>query len=97
MKTTLDLPDDLMRAIKIHAVKENRNLKYAVADLLKRGLSRERMGPATVRQRVKLPLIRCAHPRTSGAPAGYAVSSPSIVGMSSETVGWMGTARWSTS
>jgi hypothetical protein len=29
MKTTLDLPDDLMREVKIRAVKENRKLKEA--------------------------------------------------------------------
>ena len=38
MKTTLDLPDELMREVKIRAVKENRKLKDAIADLLRRGL-----------------------------------------------------------
>ena len=33
MKTTLDLPDDLMRAVKVRAVEENRKLKTLVADL----------------------------------------------------------------
>jgi len=66
MKTTLDLPDDLMRAIKIRAVKENRKLKDAIADLLKRGLSREPIVPATLRQRVRLPLVRCAHEARDG-------------------------------
>jgi hypothetical protein len=50
-----------MRAIKIRAVKENRELRDAIADLLKRGLSREPMVRATKRLRVKLPLVRCAH------------------------------------
>lgn len=61
MKTTLDLPDDLMRAVKIRAVNENRKLKDAIADLLKRGLSQESSPPKKVRKRVKLPLVRCAH------------------------------------
>jgi hypothetical protein len=61
VKTTLDLPDDLMREVKIRAVKENRKLKDAIADLLKRGLSREPVGRATKRRRVRLPLVRCAH------------------------------------
>ena len=60
MKTTLDLPDDLMREVKIRAVKENRKLKDAIADLLKRGLAREPIVPAK-RRRVRLPLVRCAH------------------------------------
>jgi plasmid stability protein len=42
MKTTLDLPEDLMREIKIRAVKGNRKLKDAIADLLRRGLVQRR-------------------------------------------------------
>jgi hypothetical protein len=37
MKTTLDLPDDLMRQIKIDAAQEQMKLKELVADLLRRG------------------------------------------------------------
>lgn len=60
MKTTLDLPDDLLRAVKIRAVNDRRKLKDTVADLLRRGLSRDR--PATGRaRRVQLPLIQCKH------------------------------------
>jgi hypothetical protein len=33
MKTTLDLPEDLMRALKLRAVEENRKLKDTIADL----------------------------------------------------------------
>lgn len=61
MKTTLDLPDELARAIKIRAVRQNRKLKHAIADLLKRGLAREPVVTAKRRRRVKLPLVRCAH------------------------------------
>lgn len=61
MKTTLDLPDDLMRAVKIRAVRKNLKLKDAIAELLKRGLAREPGAPAKVRNRVRLPLVRCAH------------------------------------
>ncbi len=66
MKTTLDLPDDLMRAIKVRAVKENRRLKDAIADLLRRGMARGPGVPTSVRRRVKLPLVRCAHEARSG-------------------------------
>lgn len=61
MKTTLELPDELMRAVKIRAVRENRKLKDAVADLLRRGLSQRTGATGTQRRRVKLPLVRCAH------------------------------------
>ena len=50
-----------MRTIKIRAAEENRKLKDAIADLLRRGLSEESSGPAAVRKRVKLPLVLCAH------------------------------------
>lgn len=61
MKTTLDLPDDLVRAVKIRAVQENRKLKDTIADLLRRGLAQERGRPVNVRRRLKLPLVECAH------------------------------------
>jgi len=38
MKTTLDLPSDLVKEVKIHAVNEGKKLKGAVADLLRKGL-----------------------------------------------------------
>ncbi len=59
MKTTLDLPDDLVRAIKLRAVHEDRTLKDLVAELLRRGLSTT-AGPERAR-RVQLPLVHCAH------------------------------------
>jgi hypothetical protein len=61
MKTTLDLPDDLVREVKIHAVHENRKLKDAVADLLRRGLSQKHGMLVTPQRRLKLPLVECAH------------------------------------
>jgi len=61
MKTTLDLPDDLVRAVKLRAIEENRKLKDTVADLLRRGLALEPGAPPPLRGRVRLPLIECAH------------------------------------
>ncbi|MPY87942.1 MAG: antitoxin [Luteitalea sp.] len=61
MKTTLDLPDELMRMVKIRAVHEGRKLKDIIADLLRRGLAIEGAAPRAVRHRVRLPLVRCAH------------------------------------
>ena len=60
MKTTLDLPDDLMREVKIRAVRENRKLKDEIADLLRRGLSQRRSEPR-VHRRVTLPIVECSH------------------------------------
>ncbi|UCF99449.1 MAG: hypothetical protein JSV89_07895 [Spirochaetaceae bacterium] len=39
MKTTLELPDELMRAVKIRAAMEGRKLKDVVAEALKAGLT----------------------------------------------------------
>lgn len=61
MKTTLDLPDELIRTVKIRAVRENRKLKDLVADLLRRGLAETPTGVGPERQRVRLPLVACAH------------------------------------
>lgn len=39
MKTTLELPDELMRRIKLRAVHRNQKLKDAVAQLLEAGIA----------------------------------------------------------
>ncbi|MQA00410.1 MAG: antitoxin [Dehalococcoidia bacterium] len=62
MKTTLDLPDDLMRSIKMRAAREDRKLKDLVAELLRRGMSQGTDRGDTARRRVQLPLVQCAHP-----------------------------------
>lgn len=66
VKTTLDLPDELMRMVKMRAVEEDRKLKDMVADLLRRGLAQEPGSPVEVRRRVRLPLVECAHPAAAG-------------------------------
>jgi len=43
MKTTLDLPDPLMRQVKIRAASEGRKLKDIIAELLEKGMG----GPPT--------------------------------------------------
>lgn len=55
MKTTLDLPDEIVRAVKIRAVEEKTRFNDMVAELLRRGLARSRG------ERLKLPLVECAH------------------------------------
>lgn len=39
MKTTLELPDELMRRVKLRAVHRNQKLKDAVAQLLEAGIA----------------------------------------------------------
>lgn len=61
MKTTLELPDDLMREVKVRAAKQDRKLKDLVADLLRRGLADESDDVRTAPRRVQLPLIAGGH------------------------------------
>ena len=46
MRTTLDLPNELVREIQQRAGNEGRKLKDVVVDLLRRGLGRHDAGPA---------------------------------------------------
>lgn len=62
MKTTLELPDELMRTVKVRAAREDRKLKDMVALLLRRGLAEPQKSDEKVTRRVELPLVRCAHP-----------------------------------
>ena len=65
MKTTIELPDDLLRSIKVRAAQEDRKLKDLVEELLRRGMAAE-LGPAKVRRRVELPIIKGGHPAAPG-------------------------------
>ena len=47
MKTTLDLPDDLVRELKLRAVMQGRTLRDLVADFLRQGLGLAVPRPAT--------------------------------------------------
>lgn len=51
VKTTLELPDGLMRAVKLRAAHSNRRLKDVMVELLERGLS----GPTAEAAKRKLP------------------------------------------
>jgi plasmid stability protein len=73
MKTSLDLPDALVKQVKIRAVREGRKLKDAVADLLRKGLAvaadaePDAQGPVITRdQKTGLPLIECKQPAAPG-------------------------------
>jgi plasmid stability protein len=68
MKTTLDLPDALVKQVKLRAVREGRKLKDEVADLLRKGLAvtadtePDTRAPVITRdKKTGLPLIECKH------------------------------------
>lgn len=65
-KTTLELPDELMRDVRIRAVNEGRRLKDVTAELLRLGLAAEPEGPGVRAPRVRLPLVDCAHEAERG-------------------------------
>jgi len=66
MKTTFDLPPDLVRAVKLRAVHEGRKLKDVAADLLKRGLAVQEESPESPPAKPRivigcdgLPVVQC--------------------------------------
>ena len=67
MKTTLDIPDELIREVKLRAVMQRRTVKELVADFLRQGLGMmppEIPGPPSAGSMVEvgptgLPVIRC--------------------------------------
>ncbi len=65
MKTTVELPDDLITEIKVRAAIEGRRLKDLIPELLRKGLD-SGGGPQDAGRRVRFPLIRTAHPASPG-------------------------------
>jgi plasmid stability protein len=66
MKATLEIPDDLLRRIKVEAARSDRKLKDLVAQLLEAGLRASREGspsptlPQPVARRHGIPLTAVA-------------------------------------
>lgn len=66
MKTTFDLPPNLVRELKLRAVHEGRKLKEVAADVLKRGLAAPETAakPRPAKPKIEiqangLPVVRC--------------------------------------
>lgn len=72
MKTTLELPDALVKQIKLRAVRRGRKLKEEVADLLRKGLAatgadRSAHGPIIGKdKKTGLPVIECKQAAAPG-------------------------------
>lgn len=76
MRTTLDLPDPLMRRVKIRAASEGRKLKEIFADLLEKGLDTppaETLPEGELPYRID-PKTGMAVSRTLGTPGAKKVS-----------------------
>ncbi len=59
MKTTLDLPADLVREMKLRAVREGRKLRDVATEVFRRGMVQSDTQASGIQNRVKIPLIEC--------------------------------------
>jgi hypothetical protein len=66
MRTTVDLPDDLVPAVKNRAAEENRTFKEMVAVLLRLGLAHSASETPPIRNRVNFPIFTGGHPAKPG-------------------------------
>ena len=69
MRTTVDLPDELHRAVKVAAAREGRSVKDLVIELLRRGLEHRDASDDEAVHRVELPLL-VGRPGAAGMPPG---------------------------
>ena len=68
MKMTIELPDALIKQVKVRALRHGQKLKDAVADLLRQGLAvadDSRVPAVTTDRQTGLPLVQCK--RTASA------------------------------
>ena len=57
MRTTIDLPDDLLRRVKARAAMEGVKMKELIALYLQQGLAQTPAGPRAERRRSAVPLL----------------------------------------
>lgn len=83
MKTTIDLPADLVREVKLRAVHEGRKLKDVAAELLVRGLAApgKAAKPRIEIQANGMPVIRCG----KDAPASR-MTTEELLALEQETL-----------
>ena len=68
MRTTVELPDGLVRELKARAPLEGRSMKSLMRALLEQGLRRSTAIPSPRRQRSALPIVRTGAPCALEAP-----------------------------
>ena len=61
MKITVDLPDDLVRQMKIQAANEGRKLKDVAEQVFRRGLTLPARTTKKTAKALSLPLVKCRH------------------------------------
>ena len=66
MKTTLDSPDESIRAVKVRAAEENVNPQAVIASPPRLSLAADSTEKRTVRTRVQFPLVACPRPAKPG-------------------------------
>jgi len=66
MKTTLELPDDLMREIKVRAAEEGRTIKDLLTELLRRAIGPSKSKKKRILKHKDLPIRRGGKPATPG-------------------------------
>jgi plasmid stability protein len=91
MKTTLELPAQLVKEVKLRAVRDGRKLKDAVADLLRKGLAAEESRrPAVSKADLRkdpltgLSVVRCPLPANPGEELRPARLSAMLLGQEIE-------------
>jgi hypothetical protein len=57
MRTTVDLPEELVLQVRKYAVRKNLTLKFAFGDLLRRALAADEETPE-IRRRMTFPIIK---------------------------------------
>jgi plasmid stability protein len=91
MKTTFDLPDELVRRLKLRAVREGRKVKEVAADMLRTGLAASSAPPSeepaaiTKDKKTGLPVIQCRR----AAPRGHELTPQRVAEiLTAQEAGW---------
>jgi plasmid stability protein len=91
MKTTLDLPDELVRRLKLRAVHDGRKLKDVAAEMLRSGLAAQKATtsaePAGIAKDRKtgLPVVQCRR----AAPRGHELTPGRVAEtLTAQEAGW---------
>lgn len=91
MKATFDIPEDLIRRLKLRAIREGGKLKEVIADVLRAGLAVQANEPASdppvvgINRKTGLPAIQCRR----SAPKGDDLNAERVADiLMQQEVGW---------